>query len=591
MMGMSESKHEFSVDGATSQVSVDLQELGRLVPFGDDELRSLYRMYHEIHQCRKEADKSGIPSSFLLDWGMACYAQSINAATEKQIRRRERLLSFMESNILPKSFGETWFSAVLAPSGDVAAYNDPSFCDEFTRKKRLESFFQGLSQSSRKGSASAVTCLFHCCSASSQLEDAATVAAMDFISSGYRVSLAIALLRTAEEVEGAEQQQSTQENEDNDMSWMASFVPAKGVLSDLSLQALSFSLSDRAQAGRGSKGNPADTNHVSLDEVLDWCDVVAPMFGSILPSFVHYLFFPNKPYPPSRTLFAYPTINQDSDIFVEATKETMNTSSDSSPLLFALACFSSALHGTFHRLYTSSQDGLSFNRLQNALLGYGGPTLMVLRSVPSASQTSGVFGAYSSSSWKESKDFYGNSDCFLFRISSGSRSSSSTCCNVYRPTGSARNFMYCNSAARSRGYDQQAHGIGFGGTTEMPRLFIEESFDDCVAGANDLTFDCGPLLPSDPSDADPAASISGKQYFVLDCIEVWGVGGDAVVQQALGARAQARDIKAEVLRRARKVDKAAFLDDFRSGLIDSKAFAHRQQLDGRENCHPSEQHE
>jgi hypothetical protein len=218
-------------------------------------------------------------------------------------------------------------------------------------------------------------------------------------------------------------------------------------------------------------------------------------------------------------------------------------------------------HFQFYRLYTSASDGLSFNRLQNALLGYGGPTLLIIQSGPA------IFGAFTASPWKESKDFYGNHDCFLYRLLPDTIA-------VYRPTGSNNNFMYCNSFARSRGYDQQAHGIGFGGRTDGPRLFLAESFDDCQARSDDLTFDKGPLLS--------LTSTGGDTTFEIDNLEVWGVGGTDVVKESLQARSRSRDIRQAAIQKARKVDKAAFLDDFKNGIIESKAFAHRDQIQGRE---------
>lgn len=241
-------------------------------------------------------------------------------------------------------------------------------------------------------------------------------------------------------------------------------------------------------------------------------------------------------------------------------------------MLFTFACLSSGLHGAYYRLYTSDSDGLSFNRLQNALLGYGGPTLLILRDV----QNHAVFGAFTASPWKESKDFYGNSDCFLYQIAPITA--------VYRPTGNNGHFMYCNSHARSRGYDQQAHGIGFGGTVDQPRLFLDETFDHCMASNQDLTFDNGLLLPK-------TASGALQKQFEIESLEVWGVGGDEVVLQALGARAQAREIKEAGIRKARKVDKAQFLDDLRSGAIHSKAFQYRQQVDGRADHDVDERHQ
>lgn len=193
-------------------------------------------------------------------------------------------------------------------------------------------------------------------------------------------------------------------------------------------------------------------------------------------------------------------------------------------------------------------------------MGYAGPTLIIIQSGNS------IFGAFTASPWKESKDYYGNHDCFLYQLAPKMA--------VYRPTGNASNFMYCNSYARSRGYDQQAHGIGFGGTVDQPRLFLAESFDACRAAPQDLTFESGRLL----EDAAKGST------FEIDSLEVWGVGGTAVVQEALGARSRQRDIKNAAIQKARKVDKAQFLDDFRSGLIESKAFQHREQIRGRDAC-------
>lgn len=154
---------------------------------------------------------------------------------------------------------------------------------------------------------------------------------------------------------------------------------------------------------------------------------------------------------------------------------------------------------------------------------------------------------------------------------------------VYRPSGSGINYMYCNSEARSRGYDGHAHGIGFGGTNDLPRLFISESFDGCIASAQDLTFEGGTLLPK--------TSEGGLQRsFEIEALEVWGVGGETVVAEALGARHRQREITAANIQKARKVDKAAFLDDLRSGLIESKAFQHREQMRGRADAEIDDDH-
>jgi hypothetical protein len=270
------------------------------------------------------------------------------------------------------------------------------------------------------------------------------------------------------------------------------------------------------------------------------------------------MLFPDNPYPPSRSEFIFPRLEGQQSAFFN---------SDQSPLLFNFATMSPSLCGAWHRLYTTDSDGLSFNRLQNALLGYSGPTLLIVREADQG----GVFGAFSSTAWKESKNFYGNSDCFLFSISPSLK--------LMRPRGAGTNYQYCNPESRSRGYDGQAHGIGFGGDCNQPRLFISETFDENRASASDLTFEAGRLLP-------PREGLS--KLFDLESLEVWGVGGDEVVAEALVGRKKQREIVASNIQKARKVDKAQFLDDFKSGLIESKAFKHRAEMRGRGDCHVDE---
>lgn len=115
---------------------------------------------------------------------------------------------------------------------------------------------------------------------------------------------------------------------------------------------------------------------------------------------------------------------------------------------------------------------------------------------------------------------------------------------------------------------------------DQPRLFLAESFDNCLAARDDLTFEKGSLLHSSVTGADGGNST----VFEIDNLEVWAVGGTKVVQESLQARSRSRDIRHAAIQKARKVDKAAFLDDFKSGMIDSKAFAHRGQIQGREGA-------
>ena len=98
-----------------------------------------------------------------------------------------------------------------------------------------------------------------------------------------------------------------------------------------------------------------------------------------------------------------------------------------------------------------------------------------------------------------------------------------------------------------------------------------------MASSADLTFQPGALLPPREEEGEGGTSggnssssrtysstAPGSKYFDIESCEVWGVGGDEVVLNALRNRHKQRGIVASnILRKARKVNKAQFLDDFK----------------------------
>lgn len=526
-----------------TQEQSDIKYLGSRYPFGDDELLKLYRSFLRL----EEQNEGRV--SFLTDWAVEsmCMQQPPagvelrDSQSNFEAMKQERfvLMQVIETKILPLGFSELL---------QGTSFNIPKGAD---RLEKLEKFFEGVANLGRKGGRHAISVLFDIyavekVSTNSMQGTSATTTTMKadinlVISLAYRLSLAAAFLDAASHG-GDMEQWIPSENQDQ-----------------TAIRGLGHSLVEFVKRKRLRESPYGDIDHDpdledGFTEKLDmqeFAECNVPVLSSALSFFMFQVFFPEKPYPPSRTAFYFPKLSEDSTFFTEP----------ASPLLFSFASLSSSLGGSWYRLYTSSHDGLSFNRLQNALLGYAGPTLLIIRAT-----NGGIFGAFTASAWKESKDFYGSSDCFLYQLIPVTA--------VYRPSGSGTNFMYCNSEARSRGYDAQAHGIGFGGDVDKPRLFISETFENCSARTQDLTFEYGVLLPK---TQDGAARTS----FDIDSLEVWGVGGDEVVAEALGARFKQREITEANLRKARKVDKAAFLDDFRGGLIESKAFAYRDQIRGR----------
>jgi len=221
-----------------------------------------------------------------------------------------------------------------------------------------------------------------------------------------------------------------------------------------------------------------------------------------------------------------------------------------------------------HRLYSSNQDGRSFNRLEWSLLGYTGPSLVLIKTEQDA-----VLGAFAALPWKDAIHFQGDSACFLFQLSPTLK--------VFLPTGRDKNFVYCHSESFDGTLpDGHAHGLGFGGTVEHPRLFIPESLEECSAAFFDYTYQMGDLLPND-----------ALEKFQIKAMEVWGVGGEEAIRKGIHDRAEHREMTDTAIHRAQTVtDKSQFVKDFKSGLIPNKLYDHRNEARGRKEYAVDEEH-
>lgn len=161
--------------------------------------------------------------------------------------------------------------------------------------------------------------------------------------------------------------------------------------------------------------------------------------------------------------------------------------------LLALACVNSRLQGNWHRLYTSSVDGRSFNRVVFHLMGYEGPTCILITT------TTGVtLGAFSADPWKDSNRFHGTRrivigrrllyhvDIVVFGL--GSRDnflfSLSPDLHVYKTTGREASYQWLNTVGHGL-----PHGLGFGGSkADSFRLFVPDGFSECIAIGSDMTY-------------------------------------------------------------------------------------------------------
>lgn len=290
-----------------------------------------------------------------------------------------------------------------------------------------------------------------------------------------------------------------------------------------------------------------------------WADHTAPMLSATLSTFVHNMLFHGRPYPLSRVPYVRPMLDHISDIF--AGKDAT--------LLFPLSVTSFNFNGKMHRLYSSNQDGRSFNRLEWSLLGYSGPSLVLIKTEQDA-----VLGAFAALPWKDALHFQGDSACFLMQLSPTTK--------LFLPTGRDENFVYCHSESFNGALpdSHRLHGLGFGGSIEQPRLFIPASLEECHAAFFDRTYQEGELLPAE-----------ALEKFQIKEMEVWGVGGEAAISQGMHDRAKHRELTDTMIHRAKTVtDKTAFVKDLRSGLIPNKVYKHQDDVRGEERFEVDEEH-
>ena len=255
------------------------------------------------------------------------------------------------------------------------------------------------------------------------------------------------------------------------------------------------------------------------------------------------------------------------------------------PQLQKLASGDEVLGTKWSRLYSSSDgDGLSFRNLLDKICGYEGPTVLLIGGTPSPSKCVGQIptqddrvslGFYTQDTWTVSKENFGGSDddCFLFSLDHNKTNG----VQFFRPKarGGSNRYLYCHpsslaTASKKRKY--VPNGIRIGGD----RLHITESLEECRALAYDDVFEEGDLLCG--------KCIQSLFYFDIDCIEVWGVGGDEWIADALKAQPTSKSIQSANLERARKVNKSHFLDDFQNGLLSgakSGLFGHRDLVEER----------
>lgn len=110
-----------------------------------------------------------------------------------------------------------------------------------------------------------------------------------------------------------------------------------------------------------------NTAAVDLSRLLQWIRKYAPCVPSVFETFFNYYCFSATNTTSPIGLYSKPYLSANSDIIVDITD-----------ILF-LSFYHSKLQGKWSKLYTSSADGMSFNRLAHHILGFDGPTCVLIK--------------------------------------------------------------------------------------------------------------------------------------------------------------------------------------------------------------------
>ena len=313
----------------------------------------------------------------------------------------------------------------------------------------------------------------------------------------------------------------------------------------------------------------ADGHAMDLEAFKVWCNGHCAALPQCFSTWCQQTFLRGLPPPASFHSFALPQLDSESRILGEVPGGEVS--------LFWLAVTTKEVGGSFTRLYANYSDGLSFPRLSHIILGWSGPTMLLIRSQPQAPEltaeqilagveegsqgpaVASTFGAFLTCPWRESNALYGDRRGFLFRAAPEFQ--------LMRPKAGAEPSQYYNT----RSYTLP-HGIGIGGRIAAERtsngkadasfrIFLPDTLEGCTASPRCAAFATGRL--------------AARSTFDVGALEVWGVSANAEERElALAARGEARALRQKQIDRARKVDKAAFLgNDFDRETLLGKTFA------------------
>ena len=294
---------------------------------------------------------------------------------------------------------------------------------------------------------------------------------------------------------------------------------------------------------------PTSWKFLKHESFVHWATTIAPGVSTAVSTFMHVAIFSrNHPFRSDIPPLLLPNTDHPSALWNECWNDV--------PV--SLALLSPTLGGDWRRLYSNNADGFSFFTMQQAILSYQGPTVILIRST-----CGDVFGFCTDCAWKLSRKWFGQeSDSFLFTLY--------PTLAFYPATGEGSLNQYLQLP--SIRHSQDLRGLAIGGVApDRPRLLLTETLEHCRACEFDIAYTPGPLLSND-MDA----------YFDVDVLEVWATHkSEEAFQQGLKGGAMQASIREATRHKVAKVDKTQFVDDLASGAYLNKAFTHREHVGDR----------
>lgn len=207
------------------------------------------------------------------------------------------------------------------------------------------------------------------------------------------------------------------------------------------------------------------------------------------------------------------------------------------------------------QLYCSKRHGRSFARLIANIQMYEAPSVLVLRTDKGA-----VLGAVNFENWDDMGGQYSSAAAFLFI--------DQPAFSVLAATGKSTNMVYVNQRNK-----YAPIGIGFGGQSSCPRLWIDANFD-------------GHFLQSDAA-YEKGTINEGDEYqvsFSVHGLEVWGLGGIEALEKQQDQQGFRNDLKMQ----RRKVDRARMAEGGMGEILFEKTFAMADEARAEVEAHRRE---